>query len=159
MHFPFELWLTPAALRINAQLSAPGYFPVSWPLLHIRPPPPAACHASYSTAALHGCTQLGGRTIDHPTYLVPKGAADIFFPTDFSLLQRLCGDAVQHAQHGRSTGAACQPAQSMQRTQHMKTADFMLRFAKEEAAAARTRSGYNPLLEDYTNTAFFVASS
>ncbi|CAI7925100.1 unnamed protein product, partial [Closterium sp. NIES-54] len=31
----------------------------------------------------------GGVTQDQPTYLVPRGSADIFFPTDFRLLERL----------------------------------------------------------------------
>lgn len=33
--------------------------------------------------------QVEGHTTDHDTYLVPKGTADIFFPTDFRLLQHL----------------------------------------------------------------------
>lgn len=34
-------------------------------------------------------TQVDGQTTDHASYLVPKGTADIFFPTDFRLLQHL----------------------------------------------------------------------
>lgn len=40
----------------------------------------------------------------------------------------------------------------------MPTPDFMLRHAPDPSAT-RTRSGYNPLLQDYSNTAFFVGSS
>ena len=32
---------------------------------------------------------MNGQTLDHPSYLVPQGTADIFFPTDFQLLQSL----------------------------------------------------------------------
>ncbi len=39
-------------------------------------------------------------------------------------------------------------------TQHMKTREFMKRFA--ELPASTTQSGYNPLLRDFTNTSFFV---
>ena len=38
-------------------------------------------------------------------------------------------------------------------TQHMKTAEFMKRFA--DLPATTTGSGYNPLLRDFTNTSFF----
>jgi len=39
-------------------------------------------------------------------------------------------------------------------TQHMKTREFMKRFA--DLPASTTQSGYNPLLRDFTNTSFFV---
>ena len=39
-------------------------------------------------------------------------------------------------------------------TQHMKTPDFMRRFAN--LPATTTSGGYNPLLRDFSNTAIFV---
>lgn len=41
--------------------------------------------------------QVDGQAQDHSTYLVPLGAADIFFPTDFALLERMY-DRVARAQ-------------------------------------------------------------
>ena len=112
---------------------------------------------------------MGGQTTDHSTYLVPKGVADIFFPTDFSLLARLYRDAAQRAQQhhqqsqqsqGPKAGAgSLAAARQAQRAQHMKTAEFMQRFAAGEAARGGTQSGYNPLLEDYTNTSFFLGDT
>ncbi|GAB4824262.1 hypothetical protein N2152v2_011308 [Parachlorella kessleri] len=109
-------------------------------------------------------TTVGGQTTDHRTYLVPKGTADIFFPTDFSLLARLYQEAAQRAKRGpqhsldgpKAGAGSSSAAQQARRAQHMKTADFMRRFAAGEAAMAQTQSGYNPLLEDYTNTSVFL---
>ena len=33
--------------------------------------------------------QADGETLDHCSYLVPPGTADIFFPTDFQMLERM----------------------------------------------------------------------
>ncbi|KAL4452506.1 hypothetical protein ABPG75_008168 [Micractinium tetrahymenae] len=104
----------------------------------------------------------GGSTHDHGSYLVPRGTADIFFPTDFQLLCTLYRQAAATAAGGRPTSsssssshaAALQPIAS---AEHMPTPDFMLRYAPDPSAT-RTLSGYNPLLEDYSNTAFFVGS-
>lgn len=92
---------------------------------------------------------MDGRTIDHRSYLVPRGSADIFFPTDFGMLSRLHADAAARAgravpRHGAVVGGG----------RHMKSAEFMRLYA--DLAATRTRSGYNPLLEDYSNTSFFL---
>lgn len=99
--------------------------------------------------------QYGGSTFDHGSYLVPRGTADIFFPTDFALLCELYrGAAAQHAQHAQQ---AQQTQQPQVRAEHMGTADFMLRYCPDLSATC-TASGYNPLLEDYSNSAFFVGS-
>lgn len=75
---------------------------------------------------------------DFGTYLVERGAADIFFPTDFKLL------AEMHYQlFGR-------------KAESMKSYEFMNHFAKEKWT--ETKSGYNPLKEDFLNTAFLVTS-
>lgn len=95
--------------------------------------------------------QYGGSTFDHGSYLVPRGTADIFFPTDFALLCELYRDAAQQAQRTQ------QAQQPQVRAQHMGTADFMLRYCPDPSAPC-TASGYNPLLEDYSNSAFFVGS-
>lgn len=99
---------------------------------------------------------MGGTTVDHGSYLLPRGTADIFFPTDFPLLGTLYREA---AQHGSSSGSSSRSSASGKavRAEHLDTADFMLRYSPD-LAATRTASGYNPLLEDYSNSAFFVGS-
>jgi SAM-dependent methyltransferase len=91
-------------------------------------------------------TTRGGSTFDHGTYLVPRGQADIFFPTCFNLMRRLYLDSA--AASGAGEGRA---------VEWMKTERFVRRFAPSAAAAAATAGGYNPLLEDYSNTAVLLS--
>ncbi|KAL0028989.1 hypothetical protein WJX77_009984 [Trebouxia sp. C0004] len=86
---------------------------------------------------------INGQTLDHPSYLVPQGTADIFFPTDFQLLQSLHHLANQG--HGGIQG------------QVMKTKAFMKQYA--DLTTTLTKSGYNPLLQDFSNTSFYVGSA
>jgi len=91
-----------------------------------------------------------GSTIDHATYLVPKGSADIFFPTDFEALSRLYTMAA-----ASSDGSA--PASSgAVASEYHNVADFMYTYADWKATS--TMSGYNPLLEDFTNTMIFMGN-
>ncbi|KFM25866.1 hypothetical protein F751_1480 [Auxenochlorella protothecoides] len=84
-----------------------------------------------------------GSTRDHGTYLVPRGTADIFFPTDFRLLAELHAEAGCGAARPRPTCSSS-----------VKTAEFMGIWAAP--GATRTRSGYEPLLSDYSNTSVFL---
>lgn len=80
----------------------------------------------------------GNQTEERGSYLDAElGRFDMLFPTDFTLLH------VLHQALGG--GAASTPA----------TKSFM----KQNAALAktRTRSGYNPLVEDFINTKLFLA--
>ncbi|GBG30023.1 Protein arginine methyltransferase NDUFAF7-like, mitochondrial [Hondaea fermentalgiana] len=82
-----------------------------------------------------------GNTVDHSTYLVPLGTADIFFQTDFLALQAAYKSVVGANAHAEM------------RTQ----SSFLREFA--DFAYTETRSGYNPMLEDYHNMDFFIGSS
>lgn len=93
--------------------------------------------------------------MDHRTYLVPRGTADIFFPTDFPLLCQLYRHAAAAASPARSAAGAGGGGVS---AEQLTTAEFMRRHCPDLAAAA-TASGYTPLLEDYTNTAVFIGDS
>ncbi|KAL4445616.1 hypothetical protein ABPG74_006167 [Tetrahymena malaccensis] len=73
---------------------------------------------------------------DFSTYLVQRGQADIFFPTDFRLLSHL------YKQVCNKKGKA------------LKSYQFMDIYSKEKWA--ETKSGYNPLKEDFENTSFFI---
>lgn len=111
---------------------------------------------------------VDGHVIDHPSYLTRKGHADIFFPSDFKLLTHMYRHALAHhdAHHeatGRSSGGEQGRAQGSGNgngagcAMHVKAQEFMRRYA--DVAATRSVSGYNPLLQDYTNTSFFVGSA
>lgn len=41
--------------------------------------------------------QVGGGTVDRASYLLPRGAADVFFPTDFRMLARMYEAAARAA--------------------------------------------------------------
>ena len=70
------------------------------------------------------------------TYLIPRGHADIYFPSDFFFLQHayqeICG----------------KPAQVY------KNVEFMDQYALE--SWAQTQNNYNPMKEEYVNTSFLV---
>jgi hypothetical protein len=125
--------------------------------------------------------QVDGSTVDHDTYLVKHGTADIFFPTDFQLIERLYRMAADSCTM-RVPGAIWQSwsrkdvcASSSQEsirvlfshsrpfllgavvnTQHVANRDFMLSYGDWQMAA--TKSGFNPLLTDFANTSVFLGS-
>ena len=76
---------------------------------------------------------------DYGNYLVPRGSADIFFPTDFSLLKLM---------HSRITN--CE-------SERMKSFEFVQKYSEKNWAT--TKSGYNPLKEDFFNTSFFLSKA
>eukprot|EP00742_Colponemidia_sp_Colp-10_P001435 GILJ01001544.1.p1 GENE.GILJ01001544.1~~GILJ01001544.1.p1 ORF type:complete len:412 (+),score=59.00 GILJ01001544.1:95-1330(+) len=76
-------------------------------------------------------------TFDYDTYLVPRGSADIFFPTDFELLKLM---------YQNVTG---RPALVV------KSKDFMQNFALVHRTS--TMNGYNPLLEEFPNTSILIS--
>ena len=77
---------------------------------------------------------------DLDSYLEARGDADIFFATDFDWLAKAYAAA-----GGVGAVAAVPPA------------DFFAR-APDLAAETATRSGFNPMLEDFWNTRIFLAS-
>lgn len=76
---------------------------------------------------------------DYKSYLVGRGQADIFFPTNFYLLQDMYKKVTKRK--GR----------------FLKTHEFMDEFAKEKWC--QTQSGYNPIKEDFLNTSIFFTES
>ena len=93
----------------------------------------------------------GGRTNDLPTYLAEVGSADVFFPTDFDALRAL--DAA--ARRTVSMNDGVERSEKSARGEVLSTRAFMERWADVQATA--TRSGYNPLLQDFANTKFFLS--
>ena len=95
----------------------------------------------------------GGGTTDHGSYLLPRGEADIFFPTDFELLRSLAADARR-----RADAAAAADAPS-RRLPHgggrvLRTPDFLTEALApgREWRRAAAASGFNPLLVEFPNT-------
>jgi len=73
---------------------------------------------------------------DYSDYLVPRGTADIFFPTNFRLIK------LMHDEITKKDG------------EFMKTHQFVEEYSHTKWAT--TKSGYNPLKEDFLNTVFFL---
>ncbi|KAJ6424243.1 hypothetical protein OIU84_025096 [Salix udensis] len=97
-------------------------------------------------------TKKDGRSEDYNCYLDAKGDADIFFPTDFWLLERMdhyCSGWMKL--HGNNTTNQGKK----RRTLVLDTSAFMEEFGLP--TKTRTKDGYNPLLDDFKNTKFYLS--
>ncbi|KAJ6754631.1 hypothetical protein OIU79_027275 [Salix purpurea] len=97
-------------------------------------------------------TKKDGRSEDYNSYLDAKGDADIFFPTDFWLLERMdhyCSGWMKlHGDNSTNQG-------KKRRTLVLDTSAFMEEFGLP--TKTRTKDGYNPLLDDFKNTKFYLS--
>ncbi|CAI9117763.1 OLC1v1019245C1 [Oldenlandia corymbosa var. corymbosa] len=93
-----------------------------------------------------------GKSYDYENYLDTKGDADIFFPTDFWLLERMdhycSGWLKPHEDKSSKKG-------KKRRTLMLDTSAFMEEFGLP--TKTRTRDGYNPLLDDFKNTKIYIS--
>ncbi|XP_049932905.1 uncharacterized protein LOC116250809 isoform X2 [Nymphaea colorata] len=94
-----------------------------------------------------------GHTTDCSSYLDAMGHADIFFPTDFWLLELID----HHCAQGQSLRTGDGPARKIKqrRTVILDSAAFMEEFGLP--SKTRTKDGYNPLLDDFQNTKFYLS--
>lgn len=91
-----------------------------------------------------------GRSIDYNSYLEAKGDADIFFPTDFLLLERIDHYCSGSPMHDKSSKRG-----KKRRTIMLDTSAFMDEFGLP--TKTRTKDGYNPLLDDFKNTKVYIS--
>ncbi len=99
-------------------------------------------------APLVASQREGGQTVDHDTYLLPtqqEGSVDVFFPTCFDTLRGIDFMTSSQNEH-RSNARLCSI---------VTTKKFMTDYADLDATT--TGSGYNPLLQDFTNTKFLLS--
>lgn len=97
-------------------------------------------------------TKIDGHSIDHDSYLDAKGDADIFFPTDFWLLERIdlyCSGWRKPTQENPVKEG------KKRRMIILDTSAFMEEFGLP--SKTRTKDGYNPLLDDFKNTKFYLS--
>ena len=106
------------------------------------------------------CSQVasksGASDTDHKTYLVPLGCADIFFPTDFSLLARAYAiDAVGAPPPPPAVQEPLAPAPASNAPtgccETMFQRDFLMRFSRDPRRT-ETRNGDNPMLDGALRT-------
>ena len=97
------------------------------------------------------------KCLDYDSYLKHPGEVDIFFPSDFRFLSRLYQDSARYCtKHESSLGIPSSERHSM--PQVLKSSDFFSKWISEEdRISASTRSGYVPILEDYSNTSVLVS--
>jgi hypothetical protein len=93
--------------------------------------------------------QRSGRNIDFDSYLLPPGTADVFFPTHFPSLEALWRESRRQA-HGEGSAAKVS-------SEVLSTAEFMNLYA--DTKRTKTMTAFNPLVDDFRNTAFFLGSS
>ena len=95
--------------------------------------------------------QKAGATIDlHGEYLRATGEVDILFPTNFDHLAHMI-HAASAMSNGGSSGDGGGEAKAIQ---NVTTAEFMREW--HDLEATRTQDGFNPLVDDFTNTRFVV---
>ncbi|XP_059632177.1 protein arginine methyltransferase NDUFAF7 homolog, mitochondrial isoform X2 [Cornus florida] len=97
-------------------------------------------------------TKNDGQSSDHSSYLDAKGDADIFFPTDFWLLERLdhyCSGWLKLQKEKSSKQG------KKRRTITLETSSFMEEFGLP--TKTRTKDGYNPLMDDFKNTKIYLS--
>ncbi|KAK3187859.1 hypothetical protein Dsin_027420 [Dipteronia sinensis] len=97
-------------------------------------------------------TKKDGRSKDYNSYLEAKGDADIFFPTDFLLLERIdhyCSGWLKMLKDKSSKQG------KKRRTIILDSSSFMEEFGLP--TKTRTKDGYNPLLDDFKNTKFYLS--
>lgn len=97
-------------------------------------------------------TKKDGSSLDYDSYMEAKGDADIFFPTDFWLLEQIdhyCSGWLKlHGDHSSKKG-------KKRRTITLESSSFMEEFGLP--TKTRTKDGYNPLLDDFKNTKFYLS--
>ncbi|XP_058182279.1 protein arginine methyltransferase NDUFAF7 homolog, mitochondrial isoform X2 [Rhododendron vialii] len=97
-------------------------------------------------------TKKDGSSADYNSYLNAKGDADIFFPTDFWLLERI--DHYSSGWMKLQKDKSSKPGKK-RRTIMLDTSSFMEEFG--QPLRTRTKDGYNPLLDDFKNTKIYLS--
>ena len=96
-----------------------------------------------------------------PTLQVPRGSADIFFPSDFELLARLYAHAAAEAvadDCGGAQGGGTIEGGRRAAARVLSTAEFMREvLSPQKLAEAATLGGFNPLVDDFSNTALLLS--
>ena len=95
--------------------------------------------------SLQGCKNaplVSSKDRDHASYLENPGEVDIFFQTDFTKLLEVYNNLGEMHRNEKSCKV-------------IGSSEFLKSYG--ETAQTRTRTGYNPMIEDYANTSFFLS--
>ena len=91
---------------------------------------------------------IDGKARDRGTLFAPFGSSDIFFPTNFEFLKVLYS-------HSRRNMPGAGGQEGSSAALHCKASEFFSSHVPD-IAKATTKSGFVPLIEDYSNTSFFL---
>ena len=87
------------------------------------------------------------KSIEYNSYLVSPGECDIFFQTNFEHLKRIYLDNVDIIN------------EEVHQSKFMKQSQFLKMYLEQvDLKQSETKSGYNPILEDYSNFSIFLGS-
>lgn len=123
----------------SLKLAAPNHVLVAADFDHL--PWPSKITGLRDTSLNAPIVASAGGNVDHGSYLENAGNADIFFATDFRWLASAYFEVM-----GPNASATV-----------MSSDAFLSRNVNPRRT--ETRTGYNPMLEDYSNTAFLIAKS
>ena len=123
----------------SLKLAVPNHVLIAADFDHL--PWPSEISGHRDTALNAPIVSSAGGKVDHGSYLENAGNADIFFATDFRWLA-----SAYSAVMGSNASATV-----------MSSDVFLSRNVNPRRT--ETRTGYNPMLEDYSNTAFLIAKS
>ncbi|KAK8969984.1 hypothetical protein KSP40_PGU017774 [Platanthera guangdongensis] len=98
-------------------------------------------------------TKKDGITVDRESYLDAEGDCDIFFPTDFWLLERIDHHCSRFTSD-KNDSSSSKPLK-LRRGITLDTAAFIEQFGLP--SKTKTKDGYNPLLDDFKNTKFYLS--
>jgi hypothetical protein len=101
----------------------------------------------------------GGKTVDAHSYLVRRGLADVFFPTNFGHLRYVYNLLRERATSSTSSSSSSSPVDDSLSTRPavvVTQQDFMRRYSDHRHT--RLRFGFNPLLDDFSNTKILISS-
>lgn len=99
-------------------------------------------------------TRYQNTTVPCSTILLKKGLFDIFFPTNFSKLSQLISHLRTCSNQNQNQIKEKEPSNPKVLTH---TAFMRNWLSSSDLQATQTRSGYNPLLQDYENVSFIVS--
>jgi len=133
LHFPQHLFLA-------GDFSFLPFGDVSKTLKNLRTP--GTLFGCKNAPIISGNDAASGYRIDYPTYIVPDQTFDVFFQTDFLAL----AGAYQGIVKGGSS--------RVERSQQFLESNSSM----EDRQHTTTKSGYNPMLEDFENVSFLLGT-
>ena len=102
-------------------------------------------------------TRYKGKTVGSSTYLLQKGLCDIFFSTDFYLLEGIYKVLYTKEVVNRAEIPNSNEVVQLVDVEVLKHREFCLEYT--DHSVTQTSSGYNPILDDFSNVSFLIGET